>query len=109
MSFVKQALLQTYNVLLVKQNNESKVYRPARAVVLRKAKVMSYEDLGDARAKRTEKEKAVAEAKVKRASKANAVVDGEKVKRGRKRKSSAQEEASPLPSARLARARSRLC
>ncbi|XP_014550508.1 hypothetical protein COCVIDRAFT_58152, partial [Bipolaris victoriae FI3] len=76
-SFAKQTLLQAHNGLLIKHNNESKVRRSTRSVVLGKAKVMSYEDLQDARAKRAEKEKAS--------------VDKLKVRRGRKRKSAAQE------------------
>jgi len=75
MSFAKQTLLQAHNGLLIKHNNESKVRRSTRPVVLGKAKVMSYEDLQDARAKRVEKDKAS--------------VDKAKVKRGRKRKSAA--------------------
>src|SRR5437773_1943466 len=51
--------------------NEAKVRRSTRSVVLGKAKVMSYEDLEEARAKRAAKEKATAG----------------KGKRGRKRKS----------------------
>lgn len=82
MSFAKQTLLQAHNGHLTKHNNESKVRRSTRSVVFGKAKVMSYEDLQDARAKRAEKEKAR--------------VDKVKVKRGRKRKSAAQEEP-PAP------------
>ncbi|KAF1354309.1 hypothetical protein EJ07DRAFT_158470 [Lizonia empirigonia] len=39
-------------------NNEAKVRRSTKSQVLGKAKVMSYEDLEEARAKRKEKEKA---------------------------------------------------
>jgi hypothetical protein len=63
-------------------NNEAKVRRTIKSVVLGKAKVISYEDLEEARAKRTTKEKATVG----------------KGKRGRKRKSSvlkAEVEASP--------------
>jgi hypothetical protein len=45
MSFAKQTLLQAHNGLLINHNNESKVRRSTRSVVLGKAKVMSYEDL----------------------------------------------------------------
>ncbi|KAL8696242.1 MAG: hypothetical protein Q9201_007759 [Fulgogasparrea decipioides] len=40
-------------------NNKAKVRRSTRSVVLGKAKVMSYEDLEEARAKRAAKEKAI--------------------------------------------------
>jgi hypothetical protein len=57
-SFAKQILLQDHNRLLAKVNSEAKVRRSMRSVVLKKAKVMSYEDLEEARAKRAAKEKA---------------------------------------------------
>jgi hypothetical protein len=76
-SFAKQALLQDQNRFLSKINNEAKVRRSTRSVVLGNAKVMSYEDLEEARAKRAAKEKATAG----------------KGKRGRKRKSPAPEPA----------------
>ncbi|KAF1959941.1 hypothetical protein CC80DRAFT_545367 [Byssothecium circinans] len=74
-SFAKQALLQDQNRFLSKINNEVKVRRSTRSVVLGKAKVMSYEDLEEARAKRATQEKAAA--------------DKGKGKRGRPRKNSA--------------------
>jgi hypothetical protein len=83
-SFAKQALLQDQNRFLSKINNEAKVRRSTRSVVLGNAKVMSYEDLEEARAKRAAKEKATAG----------------KGKRGRKRKSPAPE---PEPEAKVAR------
>ena len=74
-------------------NNEAKTRRSTRSVVLGKAKVMSYEDLEEARAKRSEKDKAAA-------SKG-------KGKRGRKRKSASPEaevEAGPsIPKVKVAR------
>lgn len=86
MTFCKQTLLEAHNGLLIKHDNESKVRRSTRSVVLGKAKVMSYDDLQDARANCAEKEKAV--------------VDKAKVIRGRKRKSEAQEEPPALKVAR---------
>jgi hypothetical protein len=74
-SFIECALLQDQNRFLLKANNEVKLRRSVRSVVLGKAKVMSYKDLEEARAKRDVKEKAIA-------------VKG---KRGRKRKSPAPE------------------
>ncbi|KAF2023967.1 hypothetical protein EK21DRAFT_79734, partial [Setomelanomma holmii] len=59
-SFAKRALLQDQNRFLSKMNNEAKVRRSTKSQVLGKAKVMSYEDLEEAQAKRKEKEKAVA-------------------------------------------------
>jgi hypothetical protein len=63
-------------------NDESKVRRSTTPVVLGKAKVMSYEDLEEARAKRAEKE-AAKEAKGKR-------------KRGQKRKNAEPEADAPV-------------
>ena len=82
-SFAKQTLFQDQNRFLSKINNEAKVRRSTRSVVLGKAKVMSYEDLKEARAKRATKEKATA--------------DKGRGKRGRKRKSPAPEEDSSVP------------
>ena len=72
-SFAERALLADENRLLFKQNNEAKVRRSTKSTVVGKAKVMSYEDIEDARAKRAAKEEATAG----------------KGKRGRKRKSPA--------------------
>jgi hypothetical protein len=69
-SFAKQHLLQDHNRLLARVNSEAKVRRSTRSIVLGKAKVMSYEDLVEARAKRTAKEKAAA-SKKKRGRKRN--------------------------------------
>ena len=76
-SFAKQGLLQEHNQLLYRINNEAKVRRSTRSLVIGKAKVMSYEDLDTARAARAAKDQAAA-AKVK-------------AKRGRKRKVPARE------------------
>jgi uncharacterized protein YfkK (UPF0435 family) len=51
-SFAKQGLLQEHNRLLYNINNEAKVRRSTRSLVIGKAKVMSYEDLDIARAAR---------------------------------------------------------
>ena len=86
-SFAKQTLLHDQNRFLTKINNEAKVRRSTRSVVLGKAKVLSYEDLEEARAKRAAKEKAI-------------VDKGKgKEKRGRKRKSPAPEADSSEPEA----------
>ena len=58
-SFAECALLADENQLLFKQNNEAKVRRSTKSTVVGKAKVMSYEDSEDARAKRTAKEATV--------------------------------------------------
>jgi hypothetical protein len=60
---------------LSKINNEAKVRRLIRLVVLEKAKIISYKDLKEARAKYTTKKKATTD----------------KEKRNRKRKSSTPE------------------
>ncbi|KAF2805783.1 uncharacterized protein BDZ99DRAFT_395314, partial [Mytilinidion resinicola] len=82
-SFAECALLQDQNRLLAKINGEAKVRRSTKSLILGKAKVMSFEDLGEARAKRDAKEKAIAS----------------KRKHGRKRKSPVPEEAEADPSA----------
>jgi hypothetical protein len=56
-SFTERALLQDHNRFLFKINNEAKVRRSTKSLVLGKAKVMSYEDLEAARVKRTAKER----------------------------------------------------
>ena len=82
------ALLDNRNQMLTKMNNEVKVRRSTRSIVLGKAKVMSFEDIEVARAAR-----AVKDAKGKG-------------KRGRKRKSAALEpdEPEPEPEPEVARA-----
>ncbi len=81
-SFVKQIILQDQNRFLFKINNEVKARRSIRSVILSKTKVMSYEDLEEARAKRVAKEKATG--------------DKGRGKRGRKRKCRAPEEDSSV-------------
>lgn len=70
----RNALLEDDNRLFIKHNNEAKHRRSTKATVLGKAKVMSYEHLEEARARRAKK--------VAKASRGN---------RGRKRKSSSGE------------------
>ena len=88
-SLAKGALQQDRIQFLTTINNEAKVRRSTKSLVLGKAKVMSYEDLVEARAKRAEKE-AAKEAKGKG-------------KRGRKRKSAMLEVDAPEPKAKVAR------
>jgi hypothetical protein len=57
-SFAERALLRDQARSLLKVNNEAKVRRSTKSVVLGKAKVMSYEDLEKARAERATKEAA---------------------------------------------------
>ncbi|OCK94177.1 uncharacterized protein K441DRAFT_562013, partial [Cenococcum geophilum 1.58] len=68
-------------------NNETKVRRSTKLVILGKAKVISYEDIKEARAKRTVKEEPTAG----------------KGKRGRKRKSPALEADALEPKVPVAR------
>lgn len=89
MFLVKDALQEDQIQFLNTINNEAKVRRLTKSLVLGKAKVMSYEDLEEARAKRADKE-AVKEAKGKG-------------KRGRKRKSAALEADTPEPNAKVVR------
>jgi hypothetical protein len=77
-SFAERALLHNQNQMLTRMNNEVKVCRSTRSVVLGKAKVMSFEDIEVARAARAAKE----------------IIKG-KGKRGRKRKSAALEADEP--------------
>ena len=79
-SFARQSLLQDHNRLLYTINNEAKVRRSTRSLVIGKAKVMKWEDLDKARATRAARDKAAAEKS--------------KGKRGRKRKVSAREADS---------------
>jgi len=89
MSFAKGALQQDQIRFLTTINDEAKVRRSTKPVVLGKAKVMSYEDLLAKRAEREAKEQDKAKGK-------------RKWKRGRKRKS--PEEAGALePKAKVAR------
>lgn len=81
-SFAKQSLLQDHNHLLYDINNEAKVRRSTRSLVIGKAKVMKWEDLERVRAERVAKNKAASE-KVKG-------------KRGRKRKVPAPEADSSI-------------
>lgn len=79
-SFAELALLRVERDFLMEMNNEAKVRRSTRSVVLGTAKVMSYEDIEEARAKRTAKD-----------------AQKGKGKRGRKRKSAATEADEPQP------------
>ena len=59
-SFAECALLRDQTQFLSRMNNEAKVHWLTKSVVLGKAKVMSYEDIEEAWAKRAAKEKAMA-------------------------------------------------
>ena len=83
-SFAEHTLLHNQNQFLTR-NNEAKVRRSTKLVILGKAKVMSYEDIEEARAKRAAKE-----------------VKG-KEKRGEKRKSAALEADEPEPEPKVVR------
>jgi hypothetical protein len=87
--FAECALLQDQNQSLIKINKEAKVRRSTRSVVLGKAKVMSFEDVEEARTKRAAKEKTI--------------LGKVKGKRGRKGKSPAPEAGTPQPGTNGAR------
>jgi len=89
MFLVKEALKDDQIEFLNTINNEAKVRRSTKSLLLGKAKVMSYEDLEEARAKRAEKDAA----KETRG----------KCKRGRKRKSAALKAEEPEPNAKVVR------
>jgi hypothetical protein len=74
----ERALLYNQNQTLISMNNEAKVRRSTRSIVLGKAKVMSFKDIEVARAARAAKD----------------VIKG-KGKRGRKRKNAALETDEP--------------
>jgi hypothetical protein len=75
--FAERALLSDRNQFLFKINNEAKVRRSTKSLVLGKAKVMSYEDLEEARVKRAAKERAAAEkGRGKRSSKCKTPAQG---------------------------------
>ncbi|KAF4629691.1 hypothetical protein G7Y89_g8452 [Cudoniella acicularis] len=80
--YAERALLHDRNQMLNSMNNEARVRRSTRSVVLGKAKVMSFEDIEAARATRAVKD----------------AIKG-KGKRGRKRKSTAIEADDPEPDA----------
>jgi hypothetical protein len=99
-------------------NNEAKVRRSTKSLMLGKAKVMSYEDLEEARAKRVVKDSAqAAKGKGKRGRKSKSSPPeaeedtAETARRGRKRKSAVleaeveaeAEEPEPEPNAKMAR------
>ncbi|KAF2006458.1 DDE-domain-containing protein [Amniculicola lignicola CBS 123094] len=98
LSFTKGALQQNHIHLLMSINNEAKPRRSTKSDILAKGtgKVMSYEDLQEARTKRAEKEatkEAIKEKPEATTAEANAgpSVPKGKEKRGRKRKSTALE------------------
>jgi hypothetical protein len=97
LSFAKGALQQNHIQLLLKVNDEAKVRRSTKSLVLGTAKVMGYEELQNARAKRAE----VEAAKADKATKA-------KGKRGRKRTSASLEAEATEPKRKVARARDEL-
>jgi hypothetical protein len=119
-SFVERVFFWEQNQFLINMNNETKVRRSTKSVVLGKAKVISFEDIEVARATRAAKE--VIRGKGKRGRKrksaaleadepepepqvaraAKEAIDG-RGKRGRKRKSAAQEADEPEPEPELAR------
>lgn len=86
-SFAERALLVDENQLLFKQNNEAKVRRSTKSTVVGKAKVMSYEDIEEAREKRAAKEQATTDKGI----------------RGRKRKSPSRKADTPEPKAKIVR------
>jgi hypothetical protein len=70
-SFAERALQRDQIHFLKRVNNEAKVRRATKSLVLGKAKVMSYEDLEQARAKRAAKASAKVKGKGKRDQKAD--------------------------------------
>jgi DDE superfamily endonuclease len=107
-SSAKSILQEDRIQFLTTINNEAKVRRSTRSLVLGKAKVMSYEDLEEARAKRVVKESTqAAKGKGKRGRKSKSSPPepeedtAETARRGRKRKSAGVE--TPEPTNKMAR------
>jgi hypothetical protein len=94
LSFAKGVLQQNYIQLLLQVNDKAKVRRSTKSLVLGTAKVMGYEELRDARAKRAEVEAAQAA----KATKAKGI-------RGRKRTKESLEADAIEPKRKVARAR----
>jgi hypothetical protein len=88
-SFAKGALQQNHIRLLLKINDEAKVRRSTKPLILRRAKVMGYDELNEAREKRAE-----TEAATKAKGKGN---------RGRKRTNAAPEADVEEPKPKVAR------
>jgi hypothetical protein len=110
MFLAKGALQEDQIQFLTTINNEAKVRRSTKSFVLGKAKVMSYKDLKEVRAKRAEKEAAKdAKGKGKRSRKCKSATPEadeattDKAKRGRKRKSAMPEADASEPMAKVAR------
>jgi len=92
MSLIKGILQQNHIRLLMKINDKAKVRRSTKLVVLGIARVMSYKDLKEARAKRAEKD---------------ATKEAKKGKRNRKRKSALEADALKIDSSELKAKRAR--
>lgn len=110
MFLAKGALQEDQIQFLTTINNEAKARRSTKSLVLGKAKVMSHEDLKEARAKRAEKEAAKeAKGKGKRGRKCKSATPEAdeatmyKAKRGRKRNSAVPEADASEPKAKVAR------
>lgn len=89
LSLAKGALQQNHGQFLLTVNNEAKVRRSTKSLVLGKAKVMGYDELKEARKKRAERD-AAQDAKGKG-------------KRGRKRTSAAVEDNTAEPKTKTTR------
>jgi hypothetical protein len=87
---------------LITINNEAKIQRLTKSVVLGKAKVMSYEDLVAKRAEGEAKEQAKAKEKEKRGRQCKSPPEAGNGKRSWKRKST-PEAGGPEPKAKAAR------
>lgn len=103
-SLARAALQEDHIRFLLKTNDEAKPRRSTRAIVLGTAKVMSYEDLVDARTKRAEQEekssarkRKLAEDRAKRAEQEEngRVIKSRKRTSGRKRKVEAPRARNP--------------
>ncbi|KAH9867423.1 hypothetical protein IAQ61_008016 [Plenodomus lingam] len=111
LSFAERALLEEQNQFFTEINNEAKVRRSTKSIMLEtgSARVVSYEHLVEARedraSKDAEKEARRIASEVKKAAKASraAEVPTGKKKRGRKRKIDTLEINTPTPKAQAVR------
>ena len=90
-AFADRALLLDENSNLFKQNNEKECRKSARSTVVGKAKVMSYEDIKAAQAKRDAKEAALVKGRPGRKRKSSAPTAG-KAERTKKSELEAEKE-----------------
>jgi hypothetical protein len=89
-SFSRNSLLEERTEFLTTIDNDAKVRRSTKSVVLRKAKVMSFKDLEKARTDRAAKDEAKVKRKGTRGRSKDSVLEAEENAVGKKKRSEAQ-------------------